>query len=262
MEFHTKAIVLFFLSAVMLIDCGSTAGVQSQDVDLRFNRGKERFQNGKYYKSIDDFNFVVLNSPGDERADDAQLFLADAHFEMKEYVVAASEYKRLIQKYPESPLVEQARYKLGLCLVELSPHYLLQQDYTRDAINTLQGFVEDYPYSKYHEEVTKLIGELRGKLAHKMYGSGHLYYVLNQYDAAIIYFDQLLDNYYDTEWANKTRLERARCLYKLERVQEARAQLEDLLDRNPEQEIMREAKRLLNEMPEPVSSVTQAEGLE
>ncbi len=252
-------IVVIFVLVVSVLGCNRATRVESQDTDFRFNRGKQRFQEGKYYRAIDDFNFVVLNSPGDDRADDAQLFLADSHFEMKEYMVAASEYRRLAQKYPESPLVEQARYKLGLCLVNLSPHYQLQQEYTRQAINTLQGFVEDYPYSTHAEEVTQLIEELRTKLAHKVYSNAHLYYILRQYDSALIYYDQLINNYYDTPWADLTRLERAKSLLRLDRTTEARTELEDLLQREPRRDIRSEARRLLQENPPESSTVTQAE---
>jgi len=251
--------VVIMVLILSILGCNRATRLESQDTDFRFNRGKQRFQEQKYYKAIDDFNFVVLNSPGDERADDAQLFLADSHFEMKEYMVAASEYRRLVQRYPESPLVEQARYKLGLCLVNLSPHYQLQQEYTRQAINTLQGFVEDYPYSVHAEEVTQLIEELRIKLAHKIYSNAHLYFILRQYDSALIYYEQLINNYYDTPWANLARLERAKSLLKLGRPTEARTQLEDLLQREPKREIRTEAQRLLENNPPEPSAVTQAE---
>jgi len=245
-----------------LAGCNSATRVQSQDPNFRFTRGKEYFEQGKYYKAIDDFNFVVLNNPGDTRADDAQLFIADAHYEVKEYMVAASEYRRLIQKYPESALVEQARYKLGLCLVQLSPDYQLEQQYTEQAMNTLQGFLEDYPASKYKEEVTKLIGELRGKMAHKIYSNAHLYYVLHHYESAVIYCDQLLNNYYDTPWANPTRLEKAKSLVKLDRSVEARTLLEDLLSRNPKQQIQENAKQMIEELQPSSSAITQAKGME
>lgn len=255
----STVLALFLLG---LIGCNSATRVQSQDPNFRFNRGKEYFGKGKYYKAIDDFNFVVLNNPGDTRADDAQLFIADAHFEVKEYMVAASEYRRLIQKYPESPLVEQARYKLGLCLVQLSPNYQLEQQYTEQAMNTLQGFLEDYPASKYKEEVTQLIGELRGKIAHKIYSNAHLYFVLHHYESAIIYCDQLLNNYYDTPWANPARLEKARSLVKLDRSVEARTLLQDLLSRNPKQQIQEDAKQMLEELQPSPSAITQAKGME
>lgn len=255
-------VLSFLFLTTGLIGCNGVTRVESQDPNFRFNRGKENFQKGRYYKAIDDFNFVVLNNPGDAQADDAQLFIADSHYEVKEYMVAASEYRRLIQKYPESPLVEQARYKLGLCLVKLSPGYQLEQVYTEQAMNTLQGFIEDYPNSKYKEEVMKLIGELRGKLAHKIYSNGHLYFVLHHYESAIIYCDQLLNNYYDTPWANPARLEKAKALVKLDRSVQAQTILEDLLARNPKSAIQEEAKKLLEDLKPQPSAITQAKGTE
>ncbi|MBD3275821.1 MAG: outer membrane protein assembly factor BamD [Candidatus Marinimicrobia bacterium] len=254
------------LISIIFIGCNSATRQQIQDVEFRFDRGKQLFQDGKYYKAIDDFNYVVLNNPGGVNADDAQLFIADSHFEVREFVVAASEYQRLMTRYPESPLVEQAQYKLGMCFVELSPHYQLQQDYTQKAINTLQNFIEDFPNSTYKNQITEQIDNLRAKLAHKMYSNGHLYFVLRQYDSAIIYYDQILSGFYDTEWANISRLERGKSLMKMDRIDEARVQLQDLVNRDAEQALKSEARRLLQELETEENatqeSLSQAETLE
>lgn len=250
MKKYTRISQLIVLSIgiLFLFSCNKATRQQQQDVDFRFNRGKKYFDKGSYYKAIDEFNFVVLNNPGGERADDAQLFVADSHFELEEYVVAASEYRRLMRRYPSSPLVEQAQYKLGMCFVELSPHYGLDQEYTEQAIATLQNFLEEYPYSQYAEEITEQIDNLREKLAHKTYSNGHLYYILRQYDSAIIYYDQLLERYYDTSYANQTRLERAKSLVELDRSDEAVTQLRELINRNPSEEIRIEAESILQEL--------------
>lgn len=253
-------IVVFGL--LFLFGCNKATRQQQQNVDFRFNRGKKYFEKENYYKAIDEFNFVVLNNPGGERADDAQLYVADSHFELGEYVVAASEYRRLIRRYPSSPLVEQAQYKLGMCFVELSPHYGLDQEYTRQAITTLQNFLEDFPYSQYAEKITEQIDKLREKLAHKTYSSGHLYYILRQYDSAIIYYDQLLEQYYDTSWANQTRLERAISLVKMGRTGEAVTQLRDLLDRNPPEDIRNEAESMLRDLNEAPAVAKSDDNLE
>ena len=172
-------------------------------------------------------------------------------------MVAASEYRRLLRRYPESPLVEQAQYKLGMCFVELSPHYALDQEYTRQAIRTLQNFLEDFPYSKYKDEITAQIDGLRGKLAHKAYSNGHLYYVLRQYDSAVIYYDELLAQFYDTDWANPARLDRAKSLVKLGREEDAIQQIRELLDRQPNEEIRIEAESLLQELTEQPAEVAE-----
>jgi len=234
--------------AALLVSCNSATRRQEQDVNFRFNRGQKLYEKGSYYKALDDFNFVVLNDPAGIHADDAQLYVGDCHYELGEFVVASSEYQRLMQRYPESNLVEQAQYKLGKCLVNLSPHYALDQKYTRQAISTLQNFLEQFPNSKYKDEVTGQIDQLRNKLSHKMYSNGHLYYVLQQYDSALIYYNQLLDKYYDTDWANNTRLGRAKCLNKLGRKEEAITQLQDLLQHKPAEDIAQEAQKMLREL--------------
>jgi len=255
----------FILISVLLLGllgCNKATQKQIQSVDFRFHRGQKYFDDGKYYKAIDDFNFVVLNSPGSEFADDAQLYIGDANFNLEQYVVAASEYRRLLRRYPESPLVEQAQYKLGMCFVKLSPKYKLEQNYTHQAIETMQNFLEEFPNSTYKDEITGLIDQLRAKLAHKRYSNAHLYYVLRQYDSAIIYLDELLEQYYDTPWANRARLLKAKSLVKLGREAEAQAELEELLNRSPKEDVKTEAEQLLNKVKGIEEPVSQARELE
>jgi len=254
--------ILSLLFVFSLITCNKATRQQEQNLDFRFQRGQQYFDDGKYYKALNDFNFVVLNSPGSPYADDAQLYIADCYYNQDEYIVAVSEYQRLMRRYPESPLIEQAQYKLSMCFVELSPTYKLDQSYTEQAINTMQSFLENFPNSEYKEKITKLIGELRDKLAHKKYTNARLYYVLRQYDSAIIYLDQLLEQYYDTDWANPGRLLRAKSLLKMGRNEEAATELGDLLSRDPKEDIKTEATALLHEATQTPTPASQTEDLE
>ena len=44
---------------------------------------------------------------------------------------------------------------------------------------------------------------LRSRKAEKVYETGRLYLKLKEFDSAIIYFNDVIDNYYDTEFADE-----------------------------------------------------------
>jgi len=74
------------------------------------------------------------------------------------------------------------------------------------AQNRLQEFIEDFPGSNHVPDAEKYISKIRNDLARKEYETGRLYLKLEEYDSAIIYFNSLLDEYYDTDFADEARI--------------------------------------------------------
>ncbi|MEA2077053.1 MAG: outer membrane protein assembly factor BamD [Candidatus Marinimicrobia bacterium] len=182
----------------------------------RYEDAVEAFEAKKYYKSLEDFSFVVFNAPGSDIADDAQFYLASSHFEMKEYLVAIDEYQQLLRRWPKSDLYEETRFKIAECYYKQSPGYQRDQQYILKAIRSYQDFIDEYPYSEQRPDAEKRIKELRTGLANKVFEAGELYMILREWNAAIITFQEILDNYYDTNLVNDTYLEIAACHAKLE----------------------------------------------
>ena len=143
-------------------------------------------------------------------ADSAQYYLADSHAKMKEYLIAAVEFEKLINDMSRSPLVPMAQFKLAECYHKLSPRPSLDQQYTQKAIREYQYFIEENPTHELKSEAEKNILELRNKLAKKDWGNAEVYRKIRKYKSAIIYYDQVLDNYYDTEWADEALLGKIR----------------------------------------------------
>jgi len=204
--------VLILAGLMLLLQaCGSTKPSYENDVQTNFQQGVEFYEDEKYFKAAEFFTYVVFNSPGSEIADDAQLYLGNCHFGLKEYIIAVDEYQRLISRWPASELVEEARYKMAMSYYELSPRAELYQNYTEDAIRAFQNFVQLYPASEYRSEAEKSIAELRLKLAEKLFQSGELYMVFREWKAALITFEQLEAEYFDTEIIDRTYLKMAQC---------------------------------------------------
>jgi outer membrane protein assembly factor BamD len=154
-----------------------------------------------YYVAIEAFRRVSEAHPLAPEADDALLGLADAHREIREYALAENEYRRLVDEYPDSPLVPEAEYKLGLTFYEQSLPASLDQAMTRTALRQLNRFLATYPSSDFVDEARGLVSELRSRLAEKLYLSAELYLSLDDTEAAGIYFQQVADEYPDTPWA-------------------------------------------------------------
>lgn len=222
---------LVFLSTVFfLVGCSKKADSVRMAAEEYFKRGEEAFQKKRYDKAIDNFNMVLLNSPGGELADDAQYYLGDCYFEKKEYLLAASEYQQLTERYSYSPLVEKAYFRIALSYFEQSPKYPLDQQSTVRALQYFQDFIDAYPASELRPEAEEKITDIRNKLSRKVFENGKLYRKMQYYDSAILYLDKMLDEYYDTKWAVFAHLEKAYCYIRLRQFDQYREMLK-IVDR-------------------------------
>ncbi len=200
----------------------------------RFDAAIEIFEKKEYSKAKVQFQILTLNYMGTLIADKSQYFLAESHFGLKEYIIAASEYEKLVRNYPRSEFVDDAQYKLGLCFYELSPIYSLDQKYTIMALNELQKFLEEYPGSNLKSEGEKILAKCRAKLAKKDFRNAEQYRKSSFFSAAIIYYDEVLDNFYDTPYAEEALYRKGFCLMKLQKWEEAQQLYEVFLAKYPD----------------------------
>ncbi|MFQ6605323.1 MAG: outer membrane protein assembly factor BamD [Fidelibacterota bacterium] len=193
-----KLIILFLLTGLWL-GCSSSKPDLTSNFNARFEKGMEYLEKKKYLRAQEEFNYVAISGGHTELGDDALFYLGEAYFRNKEYILARAEYDRLVRRMSFSPFLEQARWRICQCYVNESPKYYHDQTSTEKALDKLQEFIEDFPTSEYREEAGKTMVELREKLGMKAYQTGILYIKLGAYDSAILAFEQVLQNYYDTD---------------------------------------------------------------
>lgn len=254
---HTAIILL--LSVVL--GCGSYNVRPDMPAEERFELAKKMFENEDYLDAKRQFKIIVLNNPGVTFVDDAQFYLAECHFNMEEYIIAADEYRRLIRFYPQSEWVDDAQFKVGLADYELSPKPSLDQKYTRKAIENLQRFIEDYPQSELVPEAERLLQVCRRKLAEKEYKAGELYRKLNDCEAALVYFNSVINNYYDTQFVKRAMYWKGECLMKLEKPSESFQAFSEFLSKYPDSEYSDEAKERIREIENDLVKIREANGV-
>ncbi|HHE47333.1 MAG TPA: outer membrane protein assembly factor BamD [Bacteroidetes bacterium] len=195
-----------FLAAViflaLLTGCSNRPALEEMNPDQAFQYLKGIYNQGDYLNAANGFDFFTLNYSGSSLVDSAQFMLGQAHIKLKEYLLAANAFEELTRRFPRSPLVPDAMYMIGVCYWKLSPKYPLDQEYTDRALDALQAFIDYFPdYTERVRDAQELIEACRDKLAHKEYASGLIYFKMKSYQSAVIYFQDLLDTFYDTAWA-------------------------------------------------------------
>jgi len=216
------------------------------DLQERYDRGIEFLEKKKYYRSQQEFENVLLRGSHTELGDDAQFYLAEAYFLNKEYLLAISEYDRLVRQMSYSPYVESSRFRICQSYENKSPKFFHDQEYTQNALDKLQEFIEDYPTSEYLEDAIKMIHLLRSKLAQKEYEAAVLYIKMEEYDSAINYLQDLLASYYDTDYADMARLKIVDAFLRARKTTEAENFFEQNESKFKDKNLLRETKVLIS----------------
>ncbi|MBN2281293.1 MAG: outer membrane protein assembly factor BamD [Candidatus Marinimicrobia bacterium] len=206
--------VLIVVSLVFFLDCASKKPQTFSDANIYFVKAEKDFEKGKWLKAIDNYRLYILNNPGGEMADDSQFKIGECYYNREEYLLAIAEYNQLVERYKYSDLAVDGYFKIAMSYYELSPKYQREQTNTDKALRQLQEFIDAFPGTNNAKIAQEKIGELRTKLGRKLYESGVIYRKLSQWDSAILYFDDMLNQYYDTKYAVYAKYEKAYCFIK------------------------------------------------
>ena len=197
---------IFYLFGVLILvvvsGCSKPSPLLEMNAEEAFRFLVATYDRGDWLDAANGFDFYTLNYSGASLVDSAQYMLGMSHFQLKEYLLTANAFDELTRRFPRSRLVPDAMFMVGLCYWELSPKYSLDQEYTNRALEAFQAFIDYFPEHK--EKVDKAqeyIAFCREKLAHKEYASGVIYLKMKDYSSAAIYFQSVLERYYDMEWA-------------------------------------------------------------
>ncbi|HLP16171.1 MAG TPA: outer membrane protein assembly factor BamD [Bacteroidota bacterium] len=231
--YFAAAFILLVMTASVFSSCSASKGEEVLTSEGEFARAMKDFDNENYLDAIEAFKTITVQYQGSSIADAAQFYIGEARFNRGEYILAAAEYDMLIRSMPSSKYVSRARYKRALSYYEMSPKPELDQKYTRLAIDDFQTFLEYAPKDSLAREAEQHINELTNKLAEKIFESGTLYYRREFYKAAIVYFDNVIDQYHDTRYADAAMLWKAKAQRERKEYDAALKTIDELVDKYP-----------------------------
>ena len=236
------------IGLVQLFGCSSDEALQQLSPKDRFDLAMQKFKSEDYLDAEKDFRVVTLQFQGTAFSDDAQYYLGECRFMREEYILAAYEYDLLIRSMPLSEFVARARFKKAMCYYNLSPAPYRDQDYTKKAIDELQGFLEYFPSDTLAPDAAQKIQELINKLGEKEYNNGLMYMRMEYYKAAVFCFDVVLEKYHYTPFADQAQLKKSEALLRRKRFIEAKTEIERFFEKYPKSQHLAEAETLRREI--------------
>jgi tol-pal system protein YbgF len=93
--------------------------IDNQDSEAAYRDAFSLLKAGQYDESIAAFNDFLQRYPSSQYADNAQYWLGETYYVMRQFEPAVVEYRKLIDDYPESKKQSHAMLKIGYSLHEL-----------------------------------------------------------------------------------------------------------------------------------------------
>ena len=189
--------------------------MKSTDVDERYNGAMQYFKKKDYYHCGMLLEETLPLLKGSARADTAQLYYAYCQFYEKQYNLSAFYFKTFYETFPRSAFAEEAAYMEGLSYYEDSPRYDLDQESTKEAIRVVQTFLTNYPETERKEDCNFIIESLRAKMERKAYGQAFLYYKKENFQAAVIAFENFRKEFPESARNEEAQALRVEAAYRL-----------------------------------------------
>lgn len=206
---RTLAKICFVLNLVVWVSCKSEFESirTSNDPEAMYKKAVEYYENKEYAKTQTLFELIISNYRGKKEFEQLNYMFAYTYYHQKDYTLAASAFKNFANTFVYSPYKEEMEYMHAYSTYLQSPNFRLDQEPTIKAIDALQTFVNTYPTSERAKECNKLMEGLRKKLELKAISQAEQYFNMDQYQAAITSYENVLREFPETKEAENLRFQ-------------------------------------------------------
>lgn len=178
----------------------------SGDPQLILEAANQFYADKEYFKAQGLYEIILTSYRGQKEAEDIYFNYAYTHYHLREFDLANYLFKNFSNTFINSSRREEAEYLSVYSLYRTAPGYRLDQTATQKAIDGLQLYINSYPNSSRVADCNRLIDECRNKLELKSFEAGKLYYDMENYQASVKTFQNLLIDYPETKNDKEIRL--------------------------------------------------------
>lgn len=247
--------ITFIILALIATSCGEYEKLlKSTDYELKKQKVFDYYDDGKYMRSIELLSQILPRYRATDEAEQLNWINAQAHFRIRDYMMAGQYYQNFADTYPGSNNAEEALYLAAMCQYYQSPRPELDQANSRQAIESFTIFMQRYPTSTRTDDCKARVLELQEKLVEKSYLSARLYYDLKEYRAATVSLANSLKEYPDTKYREELMFLKLDALYlfalnsiperKVERYQTTLDEYYSFIEEFPQSKFSREVARI------------------
>lgn len=218
----------FFMVAAFFVGCSSSGQTKMKHTEwckIRYEKAEELFKAGKYGRTTDRLEEILSTCAGTGYMEQAQFLMAESYFNQEDWIEARGEYGSFILNFPGSPFIETAEFRKAISSFNME--FLVSRDEanTTIAMKDFERYLSNHPDTPLRDSVNYYYALLVDRLAEKEFQTARLYWRMDKYQAAVIYFKEFLETYPSAKRREEALIMLARSYNELDQFETAKLYL-------------------------------------
>jgi len=224
----------------------------TQTPEELLKQGEEQYKARHFAKAKKSFQDLIETYPTSSMMADARYFKGMCLYNQQAYDDAIVDFRLVTERYPANQWADDAQLQIGLCNLRKAPYIQLDQNMTKQALLDLYTVIDDYPESDRIADVYAAIDDARNRLAEKDFLIGKFYERRGNFKSAIIYLQSIIKDYDTFKSIADVYLHLAFCQNKSGQLDPARSNYQRIIDLYPESKAAARARKELGKLPKTV----------
>ena len=154
-------------------------------------------------KAVEMFEQIIKNAPYSKVAPETQLKIGFAREKQHLWTDAVKAFQELIRRYPKSDLADDAQFQIGYAYMKAAQDPDHDQTATNHAITGFEDYLTKYPGSEKAQQARENIDRMKHGQAEGVMAIAGFYEHDRNYDAAIVYYNRLIQQFPHSELAKR-----------------------------------------------------------
>jgi outer membrane protein assembly factor BamD len=162
------------------------------------NFGLERLERNDYETAERAFQAIKNRYPYSKQVITAELKMAESHIRRKDFDSALLVYYDFERLHPKDNNIPYVIYQEALCHFEQVSTIDREQTHVISAKKEVERLIKRFPDSKYANKARDYLRKCLVHLAEYELYVGHFYFKMGEYEAALLRYKYIIQNYPDT----------------------------------------------------------------
>lgn len=194
-----RFLILACFVLIALTSCGEFDRIlKSTDNDMKYEVAMDYYDRKDYNHALQLFDLLGNAFRSTPKGEMITYRTAMCYYLTNDFEIAAYYFNKFVNGYPFSNYAQTAAFMSAYCSYLVSPKSSLDQQNTFNAIEQLEAYIDRYPQSDSIARAQELLKSLNDKLEEKDYNICLLYFHMENYNAAITCFENMLKKYPNT----------------------------------------------------------------
>ena len=245
--FLTWALFLPITLTLLLGCAGKDVKTIEGDPETLYQQGLVRFNKRDYPEALKRFEQLKSSFPDSPPYTTwAELKVGDCHFFRKEYVEAIAAYEDFKKIHPTHEEMPYIQYQIGMAYFNQILTLDRDQTFAKKALSSFEYLVANYPPSLFTQKAKEKIEICIKRLADHVFYIGNFYYKHENFEAASLRFQDLLEKFPKMPGEDETLYLLGKSYLELDRWEKAEIAFVKIVAEYPKSSRYKEARAILD----------------